>query len=131
MPRGCIHISLLVLPLQLFQHPGEFLRQRTGEGDLFPRGRVNELQGRGVEALARQPRHRLFGPVHGVPQDGVADIGQVYSDLVGAARFQAAAQMGDAPIAGDDNRILQLQSEPYPFLQVTCDKNEWLYLFRI
>ena len=55
-----------------------------------------------MEALARQPGHGLFGPVHRVPQDGVADVGQMDPDLVGAARLQTAAQMGDAGIPGDD-----------------------------
>ena len=63
---------------------------------------MEELKAGGVEALARQTRHGFFGPVHRVPQDGVADIGQVYADLVGAACFQPAAQVGDALIAGDD-----------------------------
>ena len=63
---------------------------------------MEKPQPHGVETLARQPRHRLFGPIHRIPQNRVADVGQVDPDLVGAARLQAATQMGDAGIAGDD-----------------------------
>ena len=50
-----------------------------------------------MEALAGQLREALPHPaVHRVPQDGVAQVGQVDPDLVGPAGLQAALQMGVA-----------------------------------
>ena len=61
---------------------------------------MKKAQARGVEALARQARHGLPIAVHGVPQNRVADIGQMDPDLVGTARLQPAAQVGDTGIPG-------------------------------
>lgn len=61
---------------------------------------MEKAQARGVETLARQTRHGLLIAVHGVPQNRVADIGQMDPDLVGTARLQPAAQVGDAGIPG-------------------------------
>ena len=54
---------------------------------------MGEGQLRRVEALPRQPRHGLLRPVHRVPQQGVADVGHVHPDLVGAAGLQAAGDV--------------------------------------
>lgn len=63
---------------------------------------MDELQLRGVETLPRQARYGFFGAVHRVTQDGVSDVGQMYPDLMGAAGFQPATQMGHAAVSGDD-----------------------------
>ena len=63
---------------------------------------MDEAQPHGVEALALEPRHGLFRPVDGVSQDGVAQVGHVDPDLVGAAGLQTAADVGEAGVAGDD-----------------------------
>ena len=52
-----------------------------------------------MEALAALPKLRLFAAVNRVPQNGVANVGHVYPDLVGAAGFQLAADVGIALIA--------------------------------
>ena len=49
-----------------------------------------------MQALARKARIGLFGAVDSVPQEGMADGGQVDPDLVGAAGLQAALEMGIA-----------------------------------
>jgi len=63
---------------------------------------MDEAQAGGVEALAGEAGDRLFGAVDRVAQDGVADVGHVDADLVGAAGLQAAAQVGDTGVTGDD-----------------------------
>ena len=63
---------------------------------------MDEPQPPGVEALARQAGDGLFGPVHRVPQQGVADGSQVDPDLMGAACLQAALHMGVAGVSGQD-----------------------------
>ena len=60
---------------------------------------VLEAQRPGVEALTALPKLRLFAAVNRVPQNGVANVGHVYPDLVGAAGFQLAADVGIALIA--------------------------------
>ena len=61
-----------------------------------PRSGVEEPQPHGVEALALKPGHGLFVSVDGIPQDGVADIGHVDPDLMGAARLQTALHVRTA-----------------------------------
>ena len=61
---------------------------------------MEKAQARGVETLARQTQHGLLIAVHGVPQNGMADISQMDPDLVGTARLQSAAQVGDTGIPG-------------------------------
>ena len=80
---------------QFFQHGRKFRRQGAGEGDKLLRAGVDELQPHGVEALALETRHGLFRAVDRVAQDRVANMGHVDADLVGAARFQAAADVGE------------------------------------
>ena len=63
---------------------------------------MGEGQLGGVEALARQTGHGLFGPVHHIPQQGVPQIRHVDADLVGAARLQAAGDVGMAVLGVDD-----------------------------
>ena len=63
---------------------------------------MDEPQPHRVEALALEAGDGLFRAVHGVPQDGVADVGHVDPDLVGASRLQTAAHMGAARVPGDD-----------------------------
>ena len=58
-----------------------------------------------MEALARQTGHRLFGPVHRVPQQGMADGGQVDPDLVGAAGLQPALDVGMAGITAQNGPV--------------------------
>ena len=60
-----------------------------------------EAQGTGVEALAVLTQLCLFMTVDGISQNGVTDVGHMNTDLVGASRFQAAADVGVAPIAAD------------------------------
>ena len=47
------------------------------------------------------PQLRLLPPVNGVAQYGVPDVGHVYPDLMCAAGFQVAADVGIAPVPGD------------------------------
>ena len=56
---------------------------------------MEKPQPHGVETLARQPRHGLFGPIHRIPQNRVADVGQVDPDLVGAPGDELAAHQGE------------------------------------
>ena len=99
--RPCIRFVLrsgpiLSQPGQLVKQRGEVVRQGTLHGHPFPGARVEEGQPPGVEALADQAGIGLFGPIHRVPQNGMADGGQVDPDLVGAAGLQAALEMGIA-----------------------------------
>ena len=87
---------------ELPQHRLEFLRQGAGELHRLPGAGMEESQPHRMEALALEAGDRLFGAVHRVPQDGMADMGHVDSDLVGASGLQAAAHMGVARIPGDD-----------------------------
>ena len=90
--------------LQLCQHPFKLLRPGAGELHWAAGTGMEKAQARGVETLARQTRHRLPIAVHGVPQNGMADISQMDPDLVGTARLQSAAQVGDTGIPGQHLR---------------------------
>ena len=83
----------LSFALQLLEHGGEFGRQGAVELHRFAGAGMDEAQAGGVEALAGEAGDRLFGAVDRVSQDGVADVGHVDTDLVGAAGLQAAAQV--------------------------------------
>ena len=61
-----------------------------------------EAEGSGVETLAVLAQLGLFMAVDGVAQDGMADVRHVDADLVGAAGFELAADVGIAPVAFDD-----------------------------
>lgn len=83
-----------------FQFPQlglELLRQRAGELHQFPGAGVEEPQAHGVEALALKAGDRLFCAVNRVPQDGVADVGHVDTNLMSTAGLQAALHIGEAP----------------------------------
>ena len=80
----------------MFQNCCEPVGQGGFHGDALPGGRVGEGELSGVEALARQTGDGLLCPVHRVPQQGVAQVGHMDTDLVGAARLQAAGQVGVA-----------------------------------
>ena len=60
---------------------------------------MDKAQPPGVEALACQAGHRLFCPIHRIAQQGMAQIGHVDANLVGAAGLQTALQVGAAGIA--------------------------------
>ena len=47
------------------------------------------------------PQLRLLPPVNGVAQYGMPNVGHVYPDLMCAAGFQVAADVGIAPVPGD------------------------------
>ena len=83
---------------QLCQHLGKIGRQGALHGDPLPGAGVDEGEPPGVETLARQAGVGTLAPVHHVPQQGVADGGQMHPDLVGAAGLQTALNMG---IAGE------------------------------
>ena len=83
---------------QLCQHLGKIGRQGALHGDPLPGAGVDKGEPSGVKALARQAGDGLLGPVYHVPQQGVADGGQMHPDLVGAAGLQTALNMG---IAGE------------------------------
>ena len=77
--------------------PGfKFLRQGAVELHHLPGAGVEEPQAHRVEALTLEAGNGLFGPVHRVPQDRMADVGHVDPDLMGAAGLQPALHIGKA-----------------------------------
>src|SRR5690606_41908270 len=60
----------------------------------FPTRRSSDLSV-GVQQLALQVEGAALGAVNGITYDGVADMGHVDPDLVGAAGLQAAFQEGE------------------------------------
>ena len=90
---------LLYFLSQTGQYVFEIFGQFRVQVHRFPCAGVDELQLLGVEALTNQP---LFGElgvsVHLVTQQGMTDVCHVHANLVGAARFQLAADMGVASV---------------------------------
>ena len=90
---------------QLFQDIPEPIRQRTLQFQRLPGGRVDEPEPAGVQALAGQSGPWLFAAVHRIPQQRMADGGQMDPNLVGTACFQPALHMGIARIAGQNGPV--------------------------
>ena len=88
--------------LQLFQDLPEVFRQIREHQHRPAVPGMAEAELSRVEALAVLAQLRLLPAVDRISQDGVADVGHVDPDLVGTARFQAAPDMGIAPVALDD-----------------------------
>ena len=111
--RPCIRfvlrsVRIIYQPVRLCQ-PGasarqfpqrltEIVRQRTLHRHARPRRGVDEGEPPGVETLPRQARDGLFRPIDHISQQRVADVGHVHPDLMGAARLQAALDMGMAGV---------------------------------
>ena len=57
--------------------------QRAGKREHLPAPRVPEPQLHRMEALPREPRHRLLRPIDRVPADGMPNIRHVHPDLMG------------------------------------------------
>ena len=90
---------------------------------------MDKAQLPGVEALARQAGHRLFGPVHHVSQQGVAQVGHVHPNLVGAPRLQAALQVGvpgvaaqHGPVGHGEAAVLPVHRHLLPVHAVAADR---------
>ena len=110
---GVVKGDFRQLPVNFPQNLLEPVRQGALQLHWLPGGGVDEPQPPGVEALARQAGDGLLCPVHRVPQQGVADGGQVDPDLVGAACLQAALHMGISGIPGQNGPCL-LYTSPSP-----------------
>ena len=103
-PPGCLqHPPLFhmggccALPVNVPQNFLKPLREGALQLHKLPGGGVDKPQPPGVKALPRQAGDGLFAAVDCVPQQGVADGGQMDPDLMGAARLQAALHMGTGP----------------------------------
>ena len=92
----------MLLLFQFFQIAGKFLRKTAGKRNLLTGTGMDKLQPHRVETLPGQARHRLFGAVHRVSQNGMPDMGHMHPDLVGAPGLQMTAHMGHARIPGND-----------------------------
>ena len=74
--------------MELSKHRLEFLWQGALEFHRLPGAGMEESQPHRMETLALKAGNCLFGAVHRVSQDGVADVGHVDPDLVGASGFR-------------------------------------------
>jgi hypothetical protein len=75
----------------LSQQAGHIFRQWEGKGQHFPRNGVAEGQKGGVQSGAGD-QVVIFGAVEEVPGKGVAQMGHVDADLVGAPGVQIQTQ---------------------------------------
>ena len=88
--------------LQFFQNLPEIFRQRSKRHHRPAISGMGKAQDARMQTLALLAQFFLFVAVDRVAQNGVADVGLMDTDLVGAAGLQLAADVGIAPVAGDD-----------------------------